>query len=143
MLKENRKYICLFLYLFCILMMFLHSTKKCISVYPKENLFVYIIAILCMIYFLKEQSIKKNIIIIYINVTLFSIVFIYNCLRNTTLNMLGMSEESVKLLYDLAGEIFQDITKFFIIYFVIATVLISLILIKKHTKRRDDNFEKI
>lgn len=77
------------------------------------------------------------------NVTLFSIVFIYNCLRNTTLNMLGMSEESVKLLYDLAGEIFQDITKFFIIYFVIATVLISLILIKKHTKRRDDNFEKI
>ena len=126
MLKKNRKYICLFLYLLCILIMFLYNTKKCISVSPKENILVYIISIVCMMYFLKEQSIKKNIIIIYMNMILFSIVFVYNCLRNTTLNILGLSEESVELLYDLAEKIFQDISKFFMIYFAISTVLISL-----------------
>ena len=66
---------------------------------------------------------------------LFSIVFVYNCLRNTTLNILGLSEESVELLYDLAEKIFQDISKFFMIYFAISTVLISFIMIKKHIKR--------
>ncbi len=74
---------------------------------------------------------------------LFSIVFVYNCLRNTTLNILGLSEESVELLYDLAEKIFQDISKFFMIYFAISTVLISFIMIKKHIKRKVDNFEKI
>ena len=123
--------------------MFLYNTKKCISVSPKENILVYIISIVCMMYFLKEQSIKKNIIIIYMNMILFSIVFVYNCLRNTTLNILGLSEESVELLYDLAEKIFQDISKFFMIYFAISTVLISFIMIKKHIKRKIDNFEKI
>ena len=123
--------------------MFLYNTKKCISVSPKENILVYIISIVCMMYFLKEQSIKKNIIIIYMNMILFSIVFVYNCLRNTTLNILGLSEESVELLYDLAEKIFQDISKFFMIYFAISTVLISFIMIKKHITRKVDNFEKI
>ena len=106
------------------------SIPNIANIKPKENILVYIISIVCMMYFLKEQSIKKNIIIIYMNMILFSIVFVYNCLRNTTLNILGLSEESVELLYDLAEKIFQDISKFFMIYFAISTVLI----LKKYSR---------
>ncbi len=138
MKKNNSKYIYLLIYLFCILMMLLYSMKKCISIYPKENIFIYIISVLCIICFLKEQSIKKNIIIIYINTVFFSIVFIYNCLINTTLSIPGISEEAVALLYDLIENIFGDITKFFMVYFFISTILLFFIIVKKYIKKNKE-----